>query len=284
MGDRSSMTEAARAETLYLTLMKQCLTRSIFSETWRPYRPKPKRRMRGALAAMVQRMLALEDLELVRRARVDPEARAAGQYRHPDCDTMLGLKRLDNIERCVVDVLERNVPGDLIETGVWRGGAVIFMRAILAAYGVSDRTVWVADSFRGLPPPDPEKHPADLGDVHHTRAQLAIPVEQVKRNFERYGLLDDQVRFLVGWFSDTLPAAPIDRLAVVRLDGDMYASTIDALRPLYPRLSPGGYLIVDDFALTGCRAAVEDYRREHGIPERIIEIDQSAVYWQKEAR
>jgi O-methyltransferase len=278
------MSEIPRVETLYLDLMKKCLTRSIFPENWRPYRPKPKRRLRGALAAAVQRLLALEKLELVRRARVDPEARATGQYRHPDCDTMLGLQRLDNIHRCVVDVLERKVPGDLIETGVWRGGAVIFMRAILAAYGVSDRRVWVADSFRGLPPPDPEKHPADLGDLHHTKKQLAIPVEQVKRNFERYGLLDDQVRFLVGWFSDTLPAAPIDRLAVVRLDGDMYASTIDALGPLYPRLSPGGYLIVDDFALPGCRAAVEDYRREHGISERIIEIDQSAIYWQKYPR
>ncbi|MEX2205032.1 MAG: TylF/MycF/NovP-related O-methyltransferase [Myxococcota bacterium] len=275
------MTELPRTEALYLDLMKKCLTRSIFPERWRPYRPKPKRRLRGALVAALQRVLAHEDLELVRRARVDPAARASGAYRHPDCETMLGLQRLGNLERCVIDVLRWKVPGDLIETGVWRGGAVIFMRAILAAYGASDRTVWVADSFRGLPPPDPAKYPADLGDLHYTKQQLAIPIEEVKRNFERYGLLDDQVRFLAGWFSDTLPTAPIDRLAIVRLDGDMYSSTIDALRPLYPRLSPGGYLIVDDFGLAGCRAAVEDYRREHGISEKIIAIDSSAAYWQK---
>jgi O-methyltransferase len=275
------MDEIVGAEALYLDLLKKCLTRTIFPERWRPYAPKPKRRLRRAAATALQRALALEDLELVRRARHDPAARATGQYRHPDCETMLGLQRLDNLERCIVDLLERKVPGDLIETGVWRGGAVIFMRAALAAYRDRDRVVWVADSFRGLPPPDPAKYPADLGDLHHTKEALAIPMEEVKRNFERYGLLDDRVRFLAGWFNDTLPAAPIDRLALIRLDGDMYSSTIDALRPLYPRLSPGGYLIVDDIGLAGCRAAVEDYRREHGIADRIIEIDASAAYWQK---
>jgi O-methyltransferase len=275
------MSEPASPQALYLDLLKKCLTRSIFPETWRPYQPKRRRPMRRALVGAVQRALAIEDLELVRRAKVDPAEREAGHYRHPDSETMLSMRRLDNLQRCVEDVLERQVPGDLIETGVWRGGSVIFMRAALAAYGVKDRTVWVADSFRGLPPPEPEKYPADLGDLHHTREALAIPLERVKRNFERYGLLDEQVRFLVGWFKDTLPGAPLDKLAIVRLDGDMYSSTIEALRPLYPRLSPGGYLIIDDYGLSGCRAAIEDYRREHGIDEPIVGIDAVAAYWQK---
>ncbi len=195
--------------------------------------------------------------------------------------TMIGVKRMQNLQFCVEDVIRRGVPGDLIETGVWRGGACIFMRGILKAYQVTDRTVWVADSFAGLPPPD-EKYEADRGDTHHKLEALAVSMEQVKANFDHYGLLDGQVQFLKGWFKDTLPQAPIRQLAVARLDGDMYESTMDALRALYGRLSPGGYLIVDDYGVVpGCRQAVEDYRREHGITAPIEQIDQWGVYWRK---
>jgi len=160
------------------------------------------------------------------------------------------------------------------------------MRAILKAYGVTDRTVWVADSFQGLPKPDAETYPQDAGDLHWTHQQLAIPVEQVRANFARYSLLDDQVQFLVGWFRDTLPAAPIDKLAVLRLDGDMYESTVDAMNALYPKLSIGGYLIVDDYKnrnTKGCKAAIDDYRAAHGIEDPIQEIDWTGVYWQRTA-
>jgi O-methyltransferase len=156
------------------------------------------------------------------------------------------------------------------------------MRAILQAHGDASRRVWVADSFQGLPPPDPAKYPADEGDTHHTHADLAVSLEQVRSHFERYGLLDDRVRFLKGWFKDTLPAAPIERLAVARLDGDMYESTMDALKSLYPKLSPGGYLIVDDFGYAeACRQAVHDYRGAHGITEEIVTIDWTGSYWRK---
>ena len=161
---------------------------------------------------------------------------------------MIGLKRMENIEFCVKNIIADKIPGDLIETGVWRGGATIFMRALLKVNNVDDRVVWVADSFEGLPKPDEDKYAADKGDKHHTKEELAIGVEIVKANFEKYGLLDDQVKFLVGWFKDTLPTAPIKKLALIRLDGDMYGSTMDALVSLYPKLSPGGYLIIDDWA------------------------------------
>lgn len=199
--------------------------------------------------------------------------------------SMLGSKRLDNVRFCVESVIEENIPGDLIETGVWRGGGTIFMRAILEAYGVTDRTVWVADSFEGLPPPNTEKYPQDAGDIHHTIPKLAVSLEEVKAHFEGYGLLDDQVRFLKGWFKDTLPAAPIEELAVLRLDGDMYESTMDALTHLYPKLSVGGYLIVDDYgAVEGCKKAVHDYRQNYGVEEEMIPIDWSGAYWRKSHR
>ena len=113
---------------------------------------------------------------------------------------MVGLKRLANIRECVETVLADGVPGDLVETGVWRGGSCIFMRGILAAHGDPDRRVWVCDSFEGLPEHD-GRYEADIGDQFHTFAELAIPVEEVQENFRRYGLLDDRVRFLEGWFA-----------------------------------------------------------------------------------
>jgi hypothetical protein len=198
--------------------------------------------------------------------------------------TMMGLDRTDNLQACVEDVLANDVPGDMIETGVWRGGATIFMRAVLKLHGVTDRTVVVADSFEGVPPPDEEAFPADAGSRLYTWDHLAVSVESVKDNFARFGLLDDQVEFVQGRFRDTLPALSDRVWSVVRLDGDLYESTINALEELYPNLSPGGYLIVDDYgALRKCREAVHDYRDAHGIEEEIHKIDWTGAFWQKEA-
>ncbi len=126
--------------------------------------------------------------------------RVDGQDWPADAETMVGLKRLDNIQACVVDVIRRGVPGDLIETGVWRGGAAIFMRGVLKAYGDTTRRVWAADSFEGLPRPNPEAYPADTNDPHWAMGWLGVSLDDVRSNFARYDLLDDQVRFLVGWF------------------------------------------------------------------------------------
>jgi O-methyltransferase len=195
---------------------------------------------------------------------------------------MIGLRRLDNLQACIEDVLEQGIPGDLMETGVWRGGAAIFMRGVLKCYGVEDRVVWAADSFAGLPPPDPDRYPADKHQTLHRLSFLAVSLAQVQANFARYGLLDEQVRFLQGWFRDTLPRAPMKRLAVLRLDGDLYESTMEALVHLYPKLSVGGYLIVDDYAaVPACRQAVDDFRLAQGITEEMVPIDWDGVYWRR---
>jgi hypothetical protein len=242
----------ASATDLYLDVMKRCLTNWIYAA--------------GEAESF------------------DPDQRATGHDWPPTAHTMIGLRRLDQLQRCVEDVIHSRVPGDMIETGVWRGGASIFMRAVLRALGVTDRTVWVADSFEGLPPPDLKRYPQDIGDVAalHGLAYLAVSLEQVKDNFRAYGLLDDQVRFLKGWFKDTLPAAPVKRLAVLRLDGDMYQSTMQALDALYPKLSVGGYVIVDDYgAIEQCRRAVHDYRGAHGITDEMTMVDWTGVHWKR---
>jgi len=269
-------------ELLYLDLMKKVLTRFIFPEHWKPLYPR-KRSLKRLLYLPIRKVLDSMGLRIVRRFRFDPELRRQGlDLPPPDAETMLGVDRLDHLQELITDVLRREVPGDLIETGIWRGGATIFMRAVLEAYGDRDRTVWAADSFQGLPKPDP-KHLDDVKDAYWKLPALAVPLEEVKANFARYGLLDDRVSFLPGWFRDTLPTAPIEKLSLLRLDGDLYESTMDVLEPLYPKLSVGGYCIIDDYIVPGCKRAVDDYRERHGIEEEIKVLDWGCVYWRRES-
>jgi O-methyltransferase len=202
----------------------------------------------------------------------------------PFCYTMLGQKRLDNVEHCVRAILAEGIPGDLIECGVWRGGSVVFMRGLLAAYEVTDRTVWVADSFQGVPPSTLAPDLALGFDLSRESVpSLAIDVATVRRAFAQHGLLDGQVRFLEGWFEDTLAAAPIGKLALLRVDGDLYSSTLDALHALYDRVVPGGFVIVDDYFLPSCRQAVDEFIVERRLTEPVERIDFTGIYWRKPA-
>jgi O-methyltransferase/8-demethyl-8-(2,3-dimethoxy-alpha-L-rhamnosyl)tetracenomycin-C 4'-O-methyltransferase len=211
----------------------------------------------------------------------NPDLREIGWDWPSEAVTMIGRARMANLRFLCEKVIKQNIPGDFIETGVWRGGACIYMRAICRAYLQNDRKIWVADSFEGLPKPDAEKYPADKGDPHWTLKELAVSIETVKQNFEKFGLLDDQVHFLKGWFKDTLPVAPIKRLAILRLDGDLYESTMDALNALYDKVSENGFVIVDDYLLETCKKAIIDFRYERKIEAPLIEVDGAAVYWQK---
>lgn len=210
-------------------------------------------------------------------------------YVNTEAVSMIPLGRFHNIKNCIENILRDDVPGDLIEAGVWRGGAAIFMRAVLKAYGVTKRLVWAADSFEGLPKPDPEEFPLEAkvqsGPVIQKSYQnLAVSLEDVKRNFAAYGLLDDQVRFLKGWFEDTLPVAPITALSLMRVDGDFYESTRDGLSSLYDRLSIGGFVILDDYgedSWTYCRRAVDEFRSERNIEDPMIAVDSKCFYWRR---
>jgi hypothetical protein len=271
-------------EELYLDLMKRTLSFTLWQEPPSPiesanYRRSPAKRF---LITAVSKLLRSRELELVQHRELAAAERIDGKVWPGYAHTMIGLRRLDSLQSCIETVIKDRVEGDLIETGVWRGGACILMRAILAAYGIEDRRVFVADSFEGLPEPDSEKWPADKDSMFHINPYLAVSQAEVRSNFEKYGLLDDKVVFLAGWFEDTLPSAQIDKLAVLRLDGDMYGSTMDALSNLYPKLSQGGFCIIDDYALPGCRRAVDDYRAQHQIQSEIQEVDWTGRYWRKE--
>jgi O-methyltransferase len=271
---------AAHAEKMYLDLLKRCLTRTVGPETFSA--AEPWFRVTRWWFFPVQAFLRARGWTVVQRQSVDSELRREGRDWPADAETMIGLKRLDNLQSCVERILEDRVPGDLLEAGVWRGGASIFMRAILKAYGDTARTVWVADSFQGLPKAKPGVWKDDERGHLSDFATLAVSLDQVRANFERYGVLDDRVRFLPGWFHETLPSAPIDRLALLRLDGDMYESTVASIEALYPKLSVGGYCIVDDYySHSGARQAVTEYREKHGIVEPIEQIDWAGGFWRR---
>jgi hypothetical protein len=192
--------------------------------------------------------------------------------------TMIGTARMRQLREACEDVLRAGIPGDFIETGVWRGGACIYMAAILQAWGAMDRMVFAADSFEGLPRPIAQE---DHGDQHHTYQQLVVPIEEVAENFLRFfGAENRRICTIKGWFDETLPG-PVKQLAILRLDGDMFKSTWDAITALYPLLSPGGICIVDDYFLGGCQKAIHDYRSREGITAEIMPIDGLGVWWRK---
>lgn len=231
---------------LYLELMKKCLLNLIYVD--------PK------------------DLNLV----------LEGKTTLKEAHTMIGWKRLNNVQVCIEEVIKNNIEGDFVEAGVWNGGTTIFMRSILKTNGITNRKVWVADSFEGCPIPNPEKYPQDTNFNLFLRKDYAISLDQVKSNFAKYDLLDEQVCFLQGWFKDTLPFAPIEKLALLRVDGDLYESTMDVMTSLYPKLSIGGYVIIDDYnCYPPCKQAITDYCKEHNIQDEIKNIDWTGVYWKK---
>lgn len=197
--------------------------------------------------------------------------------------TMIGMQRLESLQHCVETVLDEGIPGDLVECGVWRGGASILMRAVLEARQNTDKRAWLADSFEGLPAPDIANFRMDRKlRLDRFQSILGVSEDQVKAHFAHYGLLDDRVQFIPGWFKDTLALAPIEQIAVLRLDGDLYESTIQVLDALYPKLNPGGFCIIDDyFVLDVCKQAVSDYRMRHDIVAEIVDIDGSGALWRK---
>jgi O-methyltransferase len=265
-----------RAAQLYLDLLKRCLTRELFLDEY----PRTPARRRGRVAVRALNVIGLEP----RRSSApdDFRRRREGEDWPLYGETMVGLHRLGNIAEAIRTIIHEEVPGDFIETGVWRGGASIFARAALEAYGDQERKVWLADSFRGLPKPDPS-YPADAGINLHRFNELAVSVDEVRTNFERYGLLDDRIVFLEGWFKDSLPAIdPKQRFSVARLDGDLYESTMQSLEHLYPKLSSGGFVLVDDYGdVPACAKAVDEFREANEIEAPLERVDRSGVFWRK---
>ncbi len=267
-------------EELYLDLLKRTLTRAQTTDRYLRRTLRNEDRWQRYFFASLGHLLGPK-YEIVERAPAELAGYLGGggvhlERRQQDAETMVGTLQLDNVQYCVTDALKHQVPGDLMECGVWRGGVTIFMRSILQAYGDKERRVWAADSFEGMPRPT---YRPDL--AWGPPGEMAASLEEVRENFARYGLLDSRVNFLKGYFNKTLPTAPIGKLAVLRADADLYDSQKDVLTNLYPKLSLGGYMIVDDYDVQGCKHAIDEYRSQHQITEPIIHIDTEGIFWQK---
>ena len=191
--------------------------------------------------------------------------------------TLLTKSQLDLVETAVLEIEEQAVPGDLIEAGVWRGGCIILMRALLQAHGIAGRKVFAADSFCGIP-----MNSRIANDpVDRWTDRWVASAEEVKQNIRRFGLLDDRIRFVAGYFADSLTQLPGERFSLIRLDSDSYDSVGISLEALYPLTSRGGIVIIDDWHLVGCKLAVENYRARHGINDE-IKVQDGNAYWVKQ--
>jgi hypothetical protein len=255
--ERKVQFEARRTNvlsSLYLELLKRCLTRILF----------PDRRY--------------DNPDTTRQLPFSHDLRYEGKDWPVEAVTMVGMRRLNCLQDLLTSAtIDHDIPGDVVECGVWRGGASIFMRGVLVAHGQSTRRSWLYDSFQGLPKPQDE---TDLDLTMHSD-YLGVSLSEVRDNFRQFGLLSDQIHFVPGWFKDTLPAASVQQIVLLRLDGDMYESTRDCLEHLYSKVSSGGYIVIDDYgALAVCRQAVAEFRKERGIFSPIIPIDWTGVYWQ----
>lgn len=279
---RTVIDPASGARNAYLNLVQDV----IFGAFATPAELVPAPPAASVPRRLADRALASRGLQLATAAPgADPVTQVdQGRIWPRYALSMAGRARLDNARDCIECIIADDVPGDIIETGVWRGGASIYMRAVLKAWGVEDRRVWVSDSFEGLPPPDLENYPADATAFpwHQHNDVLGVSLEQVKANFASLGLFDDQVTFLKGFFKDSLPPLTEERWALMRLDGDLYESTFQALEALYPNLSTGGWVLIDDYGdVPECKQAVTEFRERHGIHDEIREADHTGVYWQR---
>lgn len=271
-------------ERLYLELLKRSLINALYlDDEERLF--YLRRCLRGELEFDYKALHQMRD-EFPDVHEEFLRSRQVGQFPYRDIHnsgfnhSMIGRQRMDNLHRSMDIVRREEIPGDLMECGVWRGGACIFLQGYLRAYSMMERRLFLADSFEGLPPPSDRD---DLDLSREVYPELAVAQRDVERNFELYCLLDENVVFLAGWFEDTLPTAPVEQLALLRLDGDLYSSTMDSLVNLYDRVVSGGIVIVDDFNnIAECRAAVRDFfhAREDPLPD-FEEVDWTAVAWRK---
>lgn len=203
----------------------------------------------------------------------------------PYAYSMISPERMRDVRMACETVIRENIHGAFVETGICRGGALMMMQGVNRDFYHDNcnhyfRPVFGFDSFNGVPRPYMEQ---DKGLNLFTFPELAVSKAQVEKNFRNLDLWGDNVRLVEGWFKDSLPVTDTGPIAVLRLDGDLASSTLEAFENLYPRLSIGGFVLVDDYNdIPQCKWATDKYRQEHGITEDIVESDWTGIYWRKE--
>jgi hypothetical protein len=196
-------------------------------------------------------------------------------YRFCQPYTMTSVERMYALYTAVNHVLDNGIEGDFVECGVWRGGSAMLMAKILVDRGVTDRRVWLYDTFEGMTAPG-AYDTSFAGEAAVARdGWCEADIDDVTRNLRLTGIPESQRVLVKGKVEDTLPGEmPDGPIAVLRLDTDWYESTKHELNVLYPKLTGNGVLIIDDYGhWQGCRKAVDEYVREHGLPLMLTRVD-----------
>ncbi|MGZ4716432.1 MAG: CmcI family methyltransferase [Acidimicrobiales bacterium] len=194
--------------------------------------------------------------------------------------TTLGRVGLDALEAKLDLLQEDKVGGDLFECGTGRGGSAIFMRGYLDSREVIGRKVWVADRFRASPLVDADGQPEEAADFSDLLADLNI----VRDAFHRFDLLDDRVRFLQGDYAETLPDAPVEKIALLRLGAGLGAEVADILDLLYARVAVGGIVLIEEAHEPATAQAIADFRTALGVDEQLEQIGTFGTSWRKVAK
>jgi hypothetical protein len=199
--------------------------------------------------------------------------------------TMTTPERVFALRQSVQYVVRHNIPGDIVECGVWKGGSMMAVARTLIELGATDRRLYLFDTFEGMPPPsevDREFSGAPAAAVlaasdRRTNVVWAYsPLDDVKQAMASTGYDEDKLVYVPGKVEDTVPERSPDAIALLRLDTDWYESTYHELKHLYPRLSVGGVLILDDYGhWEGARKAVDQYVGEHNLKLLLNRIDYS---------
>jgi hypothetical protein len=195
--------------------------------------------------------------------------------------TMIHLPNLNNIQELFKYIYDNNIKGDLLEAGVWKGGATIFMTALNKYYN-TNKKIYACDSYEGLPK---KSNYIEDNIVNGSDWQTyAVSLDEVKDNFKKYNLLDDNVIFVKGFFEESLKNINIEDISILRLDGDMYTSTISCLDELYDKVVKGGVIIIDDYGweIAGAGKATDDFRKKRNINTKMIFSYGSCWFWIKE--
>jgi hypothetical protein len=199
--------------------------------------------------------------------------------------TMVRNKNLLNLYRLVQQVNQQDIPGAIVECGVWNGGA----SAVMAYASRTDehhpkhRPIWLFDSFEGLPEPTEKDGHKSL--KKYFKGMNKGSQGEVKRIFSILNLSLNDVHMVKGWFEDTLPKTPVDQIAVLHIDGDWYDSVKVALETLYDHVVPGGFVVLDDYNFwEGCNRALADFLTERQLEDVVLHYpNRSGVYFKKPA-
>ena len=204
-------------------------------------------------------------------------------YNEVKADTYTSVERMQPLWESVRHVVRRGIPGAIVECGVWRGGSAVLCARALQGEGVTDRDLYLYDTYEGMVEPTDKdvnhkgetahsKWERDQADDHNEWCYAALDV--VRANMARTGYPAERIHYVEGKVEDTIPGVAPEQVALLRLDTDLYESTLHELQHLWPRLSPGGILIIDDYGhWEGSREATDEYFADRDDAPLLVRVD-----------